>query len=134
MPLGAKRRRLVAIGIPHAKLVEVIKRLRDYPIDEPVTRGRLQHSLDDLWAATGCQLKLQSSGGEISWDLLSLPKTLQMFVSQCSSFQQILRELFLRRPCTPNDPYNLVVYADEVQRQTGFECNGQLKKVNASSL
>ena len=101
---NAKRRRLVATGLPHSKLVEFIKRLRDHPVDESISRQMLQRSLDELWAATGCVLKLQYMAGEISWDLLSLPKTLQRFVSYCPPFQQMLRELFLRSPCTPNDP------------------------------
>ena len=112
---NAKRRRLVATGLPHSKLVEFIKRLRDHLVDESISRHMLQRSLDELWAATGCVLKLPSTGGEISWDLLSLPKTLQRFVSYCLPFQQMLRELFLRTPCTPDEPYNLIVYADEVQ-------------------
>ena len=33
---NSKRRRLVATGLPHSKLVEVIKRLRAEPIDEPI--------------------------------------------------------------------------------------------------
>jgi hypothetical protein len=78
---NAKRRRLVATGLPHSKLVEFIKRLRDHPVDESISRQMLQRSLDELWAATGCVLKLQSMGGEISWDLLSLPKTFQRFVT-----------------------------------------------------
>ena len=113
---NAQRRRLVATGLPHSKLVEFIKRLRDHPVDESISRQMLQRSLDELWAATGCVLKLQSMAGEISWDLRSLPNTLQKFFPECPPFQQMLRELVLRSPCTPDEPYNLTVYADEAKR------------------
>ena len=78
---NAKRRRLVATGLPHSKLVEFTKRLRDHLADESISRDMLRRSRDELWAATGCVLKLLSMGGEISWDLLSPPKALQRFVA-----------------------------------------------------
>ena len=82
---NAKIRRLVATGLPHSKLVGLIKRLRGHPLDESISRDMLRRSPDELWAATGCVLNLQSMGGKISWDLLSLPKNIAKVRHKSSS-------------------------------------------------
>lgn len=111
----AKLRRISAVGVSHAKLVELIARIRADPLDddEKVDRWVLRRSLDELWRDTGCTIRLPTNDGEFSWDCLSISKALHKMVSESIHFKAMLRDLFRRVPCTETSPFHLVVYADE---------------------
>ena len=98
----AKIRRLAAIGIPHARLVEIISRIKADPIDDDdhVDRWTIKRSLDDLWNRAGCTISVPTTSGEFEWQCLSFPKVLQLAVSESDHMKGNLRDLFLRDPCT----------------------------------
>lgn len=112
----SKLRRLAAVGVPHAKLVEIIGRLREDPLDddEHVNRWSFKRSLDEVWVRVGCTIKVPvDGGGEFEWHCVSLPKVLQLVAAESEHMRRILSELFQKTPCTHDAPYHLILYADE---------------------
>jgi len=122
-PMAAKRaklRHLVACGIPDAKLVDVIRRLRaDSELLEgpPITTQALKRALDELWHQVGYieQLPSTKAGSDpFQWQCAALPKLLQLFCKESPGFQRALRHIFEASGSPPSSPLSLIFYGDEV--------------------
>lgn len=114
---AAKVRRLSSVGVPHTKLAEIVARLSSDRslLEETVSRQALGRSVAALWDDVGqLQSVATSDGGSFHWAYVSLPKLLSHLSQASSSFRSVLLDLWHRRPCHLEAPYNLVVYADEV--------------------
>ena len=117
----ARLRHLQAAGISDAKLINIIRRLRE---DEgllnevDISRNALRRSLDDLWESVGYDepLAQQDDKGPdpFLWSCISLPKLLQLICTESGQFQTALRHAFQARPSTPDSPLRLILYTDEV--------------------
>ena len=113
-PQHRKLRRLALSGISDNKLVQLLARLREDPtvLEERVTRQDIKRSFEDLWQDVS-QVEIVGDA-EFRWECLSFPKYLAAMVSESAAVRQLMTELWMKRPCTASDPYNLVVYSDEV--------------------
>ena len=109
-----KLRRLALAGISDSKLVQLLGRLREDPtvLEEQVTRQDIQRSFEDLWQDIK-QIEIIGDAA-FRWECLSFPKYLAAMVRESAAVRQLMAELWLKRPCTASEPYNLIVYADEV--------------------
>ena len=109
-----KLRRLALAGISDSKLVQLLGRLREDPtvLEEQVTRQDIQRSFEDLWQDIK-QIEIIGDAA-FRWECLSFPKYLAAMVCESAAVRQLMAELWLKRPCTASEPYNLIVYADEV--------------------
>lgn len=107
--LSRKRRRLCGMRVPHEKLLAIAEVVTGES-SAIGSRHALRRTLDALWR----DVEQIETVGRFKWYTTSLPKLLSKMVAVCSDFQRALRDLFLLRPCTVEEPYSLIVYADEV--------------------
>lgn len=109
----AKLRRLAASGVPHAKLIDVVSRIREMDIhDLAINRQSLDRASAELYRKV--EQKETLPGIDFLFSTASFTKTLQLFVRESVAFRHVLREMWLREPCSMLAPFSLVVYADEV--------------------
>lgn len=110
----SKLRRLYADScIPHQKLAKVLQKLRSEPDLADairVSRYQLARSIVDFGNIVG---KVVNHNG-FDWHIVSLRLALQHLVEESPAFRGMLKQTWEKRPCTPQDPYNLILYGDEV--------------------
>lgn len=113
------RRLLLGAGIPAAKLAKFLNKLRDEPdISDllSVTLRRMQGESGRLAAEVGCVIGLprKDSDEPFQWHCLSFSAALRYLATHSCNFRRSLRNLWETRPCTTEEPYKLIFYADEV--------------------
>ena len=119
----AKIRRLYASsGIAHAKLVQLMRALRnedDLEEATNITTYNLRDAVNSLWKEVGELevLPYETKKGEettFSWYTVSFKKMLRHAANVSPNFREILREVWMQTPSTPASPLHLICYCDEV--------------------
>ena len=52
-------------------------------------------------------------GGSYTWEYVDFARALDLFAQESADFAGILRDLQQRKPSTPSEPWEIVVYFDE---------------------
>ena len=63
-------------------------------------------------AAVAVELRLVG-GGSYTWEYVDFARALDLFAQESADFAGILRDLQQRKPSTPSEPWEIVVYFDE---------------------
>ena len=141
------RKRLRAISADglstNVRLVSgLLKSIRELPADGVVemlssNRHHLQEAVDELWSECGCQVELEISHGKFAkWECSSFSKVIIMMVRENPGYREALVDLWKSKPCTQSNPYNLIIYGDELipgnilcldQSRKLFGCQGCIK-------
>ena len=136
---GAKLQRLMpllrGVNAPRSVLVEVTNAVLqlDETTDEPaITRRRLTWAMRKSVETLQVELTLPRTGGgrPFRWVVSSLRRVLQEICASCDGFARLVDALYVARPCTPNEPYGLVVYSDEVTPGDVLHLNNERKMMN----
>ena len=78
-------------------------------------RHALQEATNSLWAEVGCSIQLEVEPGKFDkWECTSFAKTITSMIRRSGSFKEKLLELWRSKPCTKSNPYNLLIYGDEL--------------------
>ena len=114
-----KVRRLALPGISDAKLVELVARIREDDIDLEdltISRKSIRQAFDEIWDQIKQVESIPTSRPDLpfEWDCISYPRFLKRMVQESPGVRSILRQLWMKQPCTYDSPYHLVIYADEV--------------------
>ena len=114
-----KLRRLALPGISDVKLAELVARIREDDIDlEDVTISpdSIRRAFEDLWDKVRQVESIPTSrpAKPFEWECISYPRFLKLMVQESPSVRSILRQLWMKQPCTYDSPYHLAIYADEV--------------------
>ena len=117
---AAKRARAAQIaafaGTSNRVIVKLLDELRREPrlLDE-ITDSR---QLDNAAAAALREVEQvvelrREDGSDFQWVTASLPACLRRFARECPDFWSLLQRVYARRPCTPEEPYGIILYCDE---------------------
>ena len=119
------RKVAAGIGLFHdvLKVQSVLEALRPLP-DEDVreildtTYSKLYRSTYaptfNAWTRAGSEIVLTDiAGTRVTLETLSFSKLLQYTMQESRVYQNLVHSLWLAKPCTRDDPYTLVLYADE---------------------
>ena len=158
IPADKRLKTLSGIGLStnQRQLAKALQTLNELPIEDAISvlgtkRWQLKESVEHLWSQCGCEVELEIKAGTCrKLQCMSLAKTLNMMVRKFPEFQKKLLELWTRKPCTQSEPYNLLIYGDELvpgnvlhleQTRKVFGCQGCIKdfgpafiKSNASRI
>ena len=116
----AKRRRsaaIAALGIPVAKMQRLVSLLQEGGsdvVDDLTSKWKTQvvnFSLFDA-AAVAVELRLVG-GGSYTWEYVDFARALDVFAQGSADFAGTLCDLQQRKPSTPSEPWEIVVYFDE---------------------
>ena len=103
-------------GIPHAKLVRLLGDLQkedDVASALQVSRFKLRGAWRDVYSRVGRKVDVVF-GNMTKWAIVSFKLALMYLVATAPAFQELLRETWVRRPCSQQDPWSLIVYGDEI--------------------
>ena len=116
----AKRRRseaIAALGIPVAKMQRLVSLLQEGGsdvVDDLTSRWKTQTVNSSLFDAAAVAVELRLvGGGSYTWEYVDFARALDLFAQESADFAGILRDLQQRKPSTPSEPWEIVVYFDE---------------------
>ena len=119
---AAKMRKLFGTSALHkntAVLAKTLAALRGLSDDElqdilGTDRHMLQRGVHEVWHAIRVDIEVPLvAGGARSLCMASWSKALQYFVSESANYRDLMHQLWKTRPCSEDNPYTLLVYADE---------------------
>ena len=113
-----KIRRLALPGIPDAKLVELVARMQEDDLDVEdltISRKSIRQAFKKIWDQIRQVESIQTSRPHrpFKWECISYPRFLKLMVQESPGVRSILRQLWMKQPCTYDAPYHLAIYADE---------------------
>ena len=110
-------------NIASRKLEKIVRHLKDQPevLQYDVARSCLNNvhtELHDKLAATPIDIDLE--GGKVDgkrgpwkWQFLDFAKSLDYYSTECAEFASIIANLYIRKPPTITEPWELAMYCDE---------------------
>ena len=124
---SSKRARILALsrqGNNGSALDRELRILREDPslLDDVRSRRTVHRSLDKLWEQLGQRHSLQIDPGEdddsdgedtFTWCTLSLRSVFELLVAESEEFRAQPAQLYSRRPCTPDAPWDIIFNFDE---------------------
>ena len=138
---SSKRARILALSrnCNNASALErELRLLREDPglLDVVRNRKTIGRSLDKLWEKIGQRHILQldpaeddDSDGEdtFTWSTLSLRNVFELLVAESEEFRAQLTQLYGRRPCTPDAPWDIIFNFDEATPGMVLSLNNRRK-------
>ena len=104
------------LGVSESKLLKILKKVQEQPdvLDIALTRESLHAANEDLLSQVADVVQLPlADGGHFNWECCNLGKLIDVFSFECEAFSDVVQELYAKLPCTPINPWSLIVYADE---------------------
>ena len=112
MSQSSKARRLLSVArVPIAALTRICKALKEDKDNKEDTPS--DHAIRTAWASLydeiGVTEELAVQGRPFQWHCISFSKALQRMATESPLFTQALKQIWLRRPCTAEAPFQIVV-------------------------
>ena len=105
------------------QLLRIVDHLKSQPevLQYQVTRQCLDNvhlELHDKLAATPIDIDLEGESidgkkGSWKWQFLDFAKSLDYYSTECAEFASIIANLYIRKPPTITEPWELAMYCDE---------------------
>ena len=107
--------------VPNAAMIRICKAFKEDKDNDGgggAYAGPSGYAIRTAWASLyeeiGVTEELAVDGRPFHWHCISFSKALQRMATESPLFTQALKQIWLRRPCTAEAPFQIVFYADEV--------------------
>ena len=134
----AKKRRLVhklaEIGIGSSSVIAIINALREEPelLEDGLSRRDLERGIMAIFAQVAVLVELPRHvpGQSFKWEFASFQKLLAFYCAECPMFREMVARLHVHNPCSPDQPWSLILYCDDTTPGNPLRLD-QLKKYMA---
>ena len=134
-----KKRRLVQklaeIGVGSSSVIAIINALREEPdvLGDGLSRRDLERGIMAIFAkvAVSVELPRHVPGESFKWEFASFQQLLAFYCAECPMFREMVARLHVHSPCSPDQPWSLILYCDETTPGNPLRLD-QLKKYMAT--